>query len=526
VTGPGAVEPAEVGRTGAERVHGLGCDLTGLRVLVAGLGLSGFSAADALLERGAAVTVVDDTEPAEGSPAAERAQLLDVLGADLVLGERASALAGTAQEHVAGLDLVVASPGWRPSHPVLVAAEAAGVTVWGEVELAWRLQGPEGPPWLVVTGTNGKTTTVELLGHVLTAAGLRARTAGNIGTPLVDVVRDVGPDGRPLYDVLAVELSSFQLHLVRTVSPHASVCLNVAPDHLDWHGGWDAYRAAKGLVYERTRVACVHNLADPVTEELVREADVVEGCRAVGFGPGAPDVGDVGVVDGLLVDRAFIAERAHAAAELGSVADLVGLAGDPVPDHVVANALAAAALARSVGVPAEAVREGLRAATLPPHRAAPVATVAGVRYVDDSKATNPHAADASLGAAQDVVWIAGGLAKGATYDDLVARHASRLRAAVLIGADRDLVADALRRHAPQIPVRLVDPPDTGRVGALDAADTGRFMDDVVAAAASLAAPGSTVLLAPASASMDQFASYVARGEAFAAAVQRLAGSTT
>jgi UDP-N-acetylmuramoylalanine--D-glutamate ligase len=306
------------------------------------------------------------------------------------------------------------------------------------------------------------------------------------------------------------------------MAPHASACLNVAPDHLDWHGGWQAYRAAKGQVYERTRAVCVHNLADPVTEQLVREADVAEGCRAVGFGPAAPQVGDLGVVEGLLVDRAFIAERARTAAELGAVSDLVGLAGDPVPDHVVANALAAAALARSLGVPAEAVRDGLRAAQLPPHRAAPVATVAGVRYVDDSKATNPHAADASLGSATDVVWVAGGLAKGATYDDLVARHAHRLRAAVLIGADRDLVAQALRRHAPQIPVRLVDPPDTGHVGALDADAAGRFMDHVVAAAASLAAPGSTVLLAPASASMDQFRSYVARGEAFAAAVRRAA----
>ncbi|WP_340296237.1 glutamate ligase domain-containing protein, partial [Aquipuribacter hungaricus] len=178
---------------------------------------------------------------------------------------------------------------------------------------------------------------------------------------------------------------------------------------------------------------------------------------------------------------------------------------------------------RALGVPAEAVRDGLRGAALPPHRAAPLGEVAGVRYVDDSKATNPHAADASLGASTDVVWVAGGLAKGAAYDDLVRRHASRLRAAVLIGADRELVADALRRHAPEVPVRLVDPPDTGRVGALDSAGAARFMDLVVAEAAALAGPGSTVLLAPAAASMDQFASYVARGEAFAGAVRRAAG---
>ena len=509
-----------VGPTGADRVQGLGCDLSGLVAVVAGLGLSGFAAADALLERGATVTVVDDVVPVPGSAAAERARLLDLLGARLVVGP------GTTPDPaalVAGVDLVVASPGWRPGHPVLHAADLAGVTVWGEVELAWRLQGPDGPPWLVVTGTNGKTTTVELLGSVLRAAGLRARTAGNIGTPLLDVVRDVGPDGRSRVDVLAVELSSFQLHLIRSVSPYASVCLNLAPDHLDWHGGAQAYRDAKARVYERTQVACVYNLADPATAQMVREADVVDGCRAVGFGLGTPAAGDLGVVEDLLVDRAFVDERDRAAAELARVADLAGLAGSPVPAHVVVNALAAAALARALGVPAQAVRDGLRQAALPPHRAAPLGEVAGVRYVDDSKATNPHAADASLRAGHDVVWIAGGLAKGATYDDLVARHASRLRAVVLIGADRDLVAEALRRHAPDVPVRLVDPPDTDRVGALDTAGAARFMDLVLAEAAALAAPGSTVLLAPAAASMDQFASYVARGEAFAGAVRRATG---
>ncbi len=500
------------------RVDGLDCDLRGTAALVAGLGLSGFSAADALLERGCEVVVVDDTVPAPGSAAAERARLLEVLGARLVLGEDARRLADDPAAELAAVDLLIASPGWRPGHPVLLAAAAAGVTVWGEVELAWRLQGPDGPPWLVVTGTNGKTTTVELLGQILLAAGLRARTAGNIGTPLVDVVRD--PAG---YDVVAVELSSFQLHLVRTVAPFASACLNVAPDHLDWHGGPQAYRDAKAVVYARTRVACLHNLADPVTTGMVSEADVAEGCRAVGFGLGAPAAGDLGVVEGLLVDRAFILERDRAAAELSTVADLVALAGEPVPAHVVANALAAAALARSLGVPAAAVRDGLRAARLPPHRAAALGTVAGVRWVDDSKATNPHAADASLAASEQVVWVAGGIAKGADYDDLVHRHASRLLGAVLIGADRDLLAAALRRHAPQIPVVLVDPPDTGRVGPLDDADAGRFMDRVVAAAAALAVPGATVLLAPAAASMDQFTSYVARGDAFAGAVARAAG---
>jgi UDP-N-acetylmuramoylalanine--D-glutamate ligase len=459
-----------------------------LTVVVAGLGVSGFAAAEALLSLGATVLVVDE-RPAD--LVGDRARVLEVLGAQVRLGPAVLPPAA---------HLVVTSPGWRPDAPLLLAAAAAGVPVWGEVELAWRLRPPHDPaPWLAVTGTNGKTTTVRMLASMLTAAGRRSVAAGNVGTPVVEAVLAAEP-----YEVLALELSSFQLHWTRSMRPLAGAVLNVAPDHVDWHGSLSAYTADKGRVYENDRVACVYNVADPTTELLVREADVEEGCRAVGFTLGIPSAGMVGVVEDVLVDRAFLAQRRDSAVELAQVSDV-----EPFAPHNVANALAAAALARAYGVPARAVRDGLRAFRPDPHRIAFVASRSGVAYVDDSKATNPHAAAASLAAYPSVVWIAGGLAKGADFDDLVRRAAPGLRAAVLLGRDRQVIADALARHAPGLPVVEVDSSETD------------VMDLVVRAAARAAAPGDTVLLAPACASMDLFRDYAARGDAFAEAVHRL-----
>ena len=491
------------------RPDGAGWD--GLRVVVAGLGVSGFAAAVALAERGARVVAVDARD---GAGEQDRADLLRVLGADVRLGPDATA--ALPQVDGAAPELVVTSPGWRPSSPVLAAAADAGVPVWGEVELAWRMR-PEGAaPWLTLTGTNGKTTTVRMLTSILRAAGLRATAAGNVGTSLLEAVLD--PQG---HDVLAVELSSFQLHWSSSLGPRASACLNVAPDHVDWHGSMQAYAAAKGRVFENTEVACVYNVADPVTERLVREADVVEGCRAVGFTLGVPDVSMLGVVDDVLADRAFVDERATSAGELATLADLAA-GGAPVAPHTVANALAAAALARAHGVPASAVRDGLRDFTPDPHRIAQVAVSDGVTWVDDSKATNPHAAAASLAAFDSVVWVAGGLAKGADFGDLVATHARRLRAAVLIGTERGPLREALSRHAPDVRVVEVDGGDTAGMAHPRPADASRaVMDDAVRAASGLAHPGDTVLLAPACASMDQFRDYGARGEAFADAVRGL-----
>ena len=485
-----------------DRVAGLthrDADWAGLRALVTGLGVSGFAAADALLERGAEVTVVDATDPAPGSVMAERARILDLLGARLRHGPAAvPTLPDTA------IDLVVTSPGWRPDQPLLAAAAAAGIPVWGEVELAWRLRPREGAaPWLTVTGTNGKTTTVQMLASILRAAGLRACSAGNVGTPVLEAVMDPEP-----YDVIAVELSSFQLHWSHSLAPQASACLNIAPDHVDWHGSLDEYVAAKGKVYANTEVACVYNVQDERTRRLVEEADVQEGCRAIGFTLGIPGLSELGVVDDVLADRAFVEERRTAAAELATFDDLRGDAPEPAP-HLVANALAAAALARAHGVPASAVRAGLRAFVPEPQRIAEVGVVDGSRWVD-AKATNPHAARASLAAYDHVVWVAGGLLKGADVDELVAGAAERLRGVVLIGRDRAAIAQALARHAPDVPVVDVDRTDTGA------------MDLVVREARALAHEGDVVLLAPAAASMDMFADYGARGDAFVGAVNRLA----
>jgi len=487
-------DPGYEPRAGLRQLTHRDADWSALRILVTGLGVSGFAAADALSERGAIVTVVSaDATPAIG----ERARILEILDVDVRLGP----------EHLLdvpeGTELVVTSPGFRPDHPLLLAAAARGIPVWGEVELAWRMRAQSGAaPWITITGTNGKTTTVKMLACMLRAAGLRATSAGNVGTPLLEAVLHPDP-----YDVLAVELSSFQLHWQRSVAPFASVCLNVAPDHVDWHGSMDEYGLAKSKVYAGTRVACVYNVQDPATEQMVREADVVEGCRAVGFTLGVPGPSMVGLVDDVLADRAFVEQRRTSAAELATLADLQGDSPSVAP-HNVANALAAAALARAYGVGPLAVRDGLRAFVPDPHRIAEVATVDGVRFIDDSKATNPHAAGASLVSFEHVVWIAGGLLKGADVDALVLSVADRLRGVVLIGADREQIAAALRRHAPDVPV--VDVSDT---------DTG-VMDLVVARAGDLAQPGDVVLLAPAAASMDMFANYGERGDAFAAAVHR------
>ncbi|MEV6023114.1 UDP-N-acetylmuramoyl-L-alanine--D-glutamate ligase [Streptomyces sp. NPDC052036] len=467
-------------------------DWQGKHVTVAGLGVSGVPAAKVLHGLGARVTVVNDGDDEQ---ARAQAAELRALGITVRLGDGATLPEGT--------ELIVTAPGWKPDKPLFTAAAEAGVPVWGDVELAWQLRetpsGRPAVPWLAVTGTNGKTTTVQMLASILKAAGLRTAAVGNIGVSLLDAVL-----GEEQYDVLAVELSSYQLHWAPSLRAHSAVVLNLAPDHLDWHGSMEAYAADKGRIYEGNRVACVYNVADKATEDLVREADVEEGCRAIGFTLGTPGPSQLGVVDGILVDRAFVEDRHKNAQELAEVSDV-----NPPAPHNVANALAAAALARAFGVPAHAVRDGLRSFTPDAHRIAHVADVDGVAYIDDSKATNTHAAEASLAAYESIVWIAGGLAKGATFDELVAGAAKRLRGVVLIGADRALIREALARHAPEVPVVDLEQTDTGAMRA------------AVREARRLAGPGDTVLLAPACASMDMFANYNKRGDAFAEAVREL-----
>jgi UDP-N-acetylmuramoylalanine--D-glutamate ligase len=463
-------------------------DWSAIHAVVAGIGVAGFACADQLVHLGARVTVVD---AADGERQRERADVLGVVGATVRLGD------GDTLPQEA--DVLVVSPGLPPSAPIILAAQTQGVPVWGELELAWRLRGENPAAWLMVTGTNGKTTTTLMLESILRAAGLRTASVGNIGVSLVDAVMD--PNG---FDVFAVEVGAPQLPFLHSASPVASVCLNLAADHVDLFGSYDAYRTAKARIYSNTQIAAVYNVQDPETEKMVEEADVVEGCRAIGFTLGMPGRSMMGVVEDILVDRAFIENRADAALELGSV-ELV----KPFAPHNVANALAAAALARAYGVPATAVAEGLTSFQAAGHRIATVADHDGIRWVDDSKATNCHAAQTSLLAYESVVWIAGGMAKGQEFDELVQLTGSRMRGVVLLGVDREKIREAFVRHAPDVPIAEVLRTDTGA------------MDDVVLAAAAMATAGDTVLLAPGCASWDMFRDYAHRGDAFADSINRL-----
>ncbi len=470
-------------------------DWPSANVVVAGLGVSGFAAADGLMSLGANVTVLDESELH-----ADKAALLTHLDVKVVLGKGATASLPP------GTDLVVTSPGWRPTAPLLRQAAAEGIPVWGETELAWRMMQPDRVvPWLGVTGTNGKTTTTQMLESILIADGRRAAAVGNIGRPIIEAILDETP-----YDVFAVELSSFQLHWMNNVNLHSAVVLNVHPDHLEWYGGDDpmaAYLADKAKIYEGVTNSCVYNVAEPATEKMVEEADVVEGARAIGFTLGTPAMSMLGIVDDLIVDRAFVPQRRDSALELAKVSDV-----QPYAPHNVANALAAAALARSFGVSAKAVSQGLRSLNLAGHRIQKIAEDSGIVYVDDSKATNPHAANSAMQAYDSFVWIAGGQAKGTTFDDLIERHRDKMRGAVVIGVDRHLIAESLARHAPDVPVKVLDNTHT------------EVMDEVVELAAGMARPGDTVLLSPGCASLDMFDSYSARGDRFAEAVQQyLAG---
>jgi len=463
-------------------------DLYGAAVLVAGARVTGRAILAALTPLGVRATLTDDSPSALTAYAQSGVAVID---------------AANAADQITAYDLVVTSPGLPPTAPVLAAAAAAGVPIWGDVELAWQLDnsGRYGPPrrWLVVTGTNGKTTTTSMLHAMLVAAGRRALLCGNIGDPVLDVLDQPA-------DLLAVELSSFQLHWAPSLRPEAGVVLNVAEDHLDWHGTMDAYARDKAGVLDG-RVAVV-GLDDPVAAGLLAAAAAPV---RVGFRLGEPAPGELGVRDGVLVDNAFGEQVALAEAASIPVAGPVG----------VLDALAAAALARAVDVPPQAIADALAGFRVGRHRAEVVDVVDGVTYVDDSKATNPHAAQASIAAYPRVVWIAGGLLKGASVDELAAAVANRLVGAVLIGRDRTLIRDALSRHAPDVPVvEVVTGEDSGVQGEIEDSVT-RLMAAVIDAARGLAGPGDTVLLAPAGASFDQFSSYGQRGDAFASAVAAL-----
>ena len=448
----------------------------GQRFLILGAGVTGSAVAASLRSRGGLVTIADDNANDAVKP-----ESIDP----------------------SDFDAVVISPGWRQDHPLVLKVLASGLNILNEIDLAWQIRNEVAPgqKWLALTGTNGKTTTVEMVAKILQTAGLKAVACGNVGDTVIEAV-----DRKDPYDYLILELSSFQLHWAEQAEFVAAAILNIADDHLDWHGTFDAYADAKFSILDRADVAVLN--ADD--QEVVTRANRFTG-RKVFFSLDTPAPGEIGVVEELLVDRAFVSDPMEAA----MICELKDIT--PTVPHNVSNALAAAALARSVGVAHENIQKALQEFKPGRHRIETIFERDSISWVDDSKATNPHAASASLMSHLSVVWIAGGLAKGADMDSLVQRCKGRIKAAILIGADRHLIADALQNYAPEIPQILVDAPaDYSRGG-----DSNSLMEAVVSQAATLVAPGDAVLMAPACASMDQFISYADRGDRFAAAVRKV-----
>jgi UDP-N-acetylmuramoylalanine--D-glutamate ligase len=456
-------------------------NLTGESVLILGAGVTGIAVARSLCAKGASILLADDhVETAEG---------FTVLKSDLA--------------EVDGLSFIVISPGWKESHPLIAKARAAGIRLVNEVDLAWsfRAELVPGQRWIALTGTNGKTTTVEMAAAMLRAGGVSAIACGNVGTTVIESVESVEK-----YEVLVLELSSFQLHWIQEASFVAVAILNIAQDHLDWHGSFTEYARVKGSILDRASTGIL-NSADL---EVVNQAAHWQG-RKVFFSLDTPAPGEIGVVEDLLVDRAFVSDPQEAAM-LAEVIDV-----KPTVPHNVANALAAAGLVRALGVTPEAIRSALQNFSLGRHRIEEVANINGISWVNDSKATNPHATAASLNSALSSIWVAGGLAKDSDMRELVTKCKSRIKVAILIGTDRELIAEQLRLQAPEIEIIYIDAPSSYQKGGTD----NSLMEAVVSAAAECAKAGDRVLLAPACASMDQFISYSDRGDRFAAAVKKV-----
>jgi UDP-N-acetylmuramoylalanine--D-glutamate ligase len=452
-------------------------NFSGKKVLILGAGVTGLAVARSLTSRGAQISLADD-------------QVTEVSGFEV----------GPASSFkVRNFDSLVISPGWRADHPLIVEALSQGIELLNEVDLAWQLRGELVPNqrWIALTGTNGKTTTVEMAAAMLRAGGISAIACGNVGLTVIESVES--PDK---YEVLALELSSFQLHWMREASFVSVAILNIAQDHVDWHGDFEAYAQAKMSILDRASTAIVNG----DDSEVVTRVTHWQG-RKVFFSLDTPGPGEIGVVEELLIDRAFVTDPQEAA----MIAELVDVI--PTVPHNVANALAAAGLARAVGVNHESIQEALKSFKLGRHRIESILFKDGINWIDDSKATNPHAAAASLLATLSAIWIAGGLAKGAQMSELIARCKSRIKVAILIGTDRELIAAQLRIQAPHVEIVLVDEPATYTRGG----DDNSLMETVVKAAKVRAVAGDTVLLAPACASMDQFLSYADRGDRFARA---------
>ena len=446
----------------------LTADLSGRAILVVGAGVTGKALKDFCQAHGARVSLLD-----------ERAE-------------------GAVRQVPEFVDFAIVSPGWKHDHPIIKELKERSIPSMSEIDFAWRMKKVIAPNqrWIALTGTNGKTTTIQMVESIFRSAGIRGVACGNVGRTVIESID-------PALDFLAIELSSFQIAWSNEPVFEEIAILNISPDHIDWHGTFEAYRDAKLKLISLSKRAFI-NIGDATLSRAwpeLHESDK----EIIGFHLGTPAVGEVGLVEELIVDRAMVSDPMSAE---------VLVEVDQLPSrapHNIANAMAAAMLAKGLGVSNEAITLGLKTFVLDEHRLQVVGEFSGVRWVDDSKATNPHAAMAALFAFPSAIWIAGGLAKGAKMDELVRATHSHIRAAILIGTDAPLIGDELRKVKPDLKIVEIEPGLRGK----------DVMEKVVLLAKNLASRGDTVLLAPACASMDQFSSYKERGELFQSAIREL-----
>ncbi|MDP8956323.1 MAG: UDP-N-acetylmuramoyl-L-alanine--D-glutamate ligase [Actinomycetota bacterium] len=458
----------------------------GLRAVVAGFGVSGRAAVSVLAEEGASVLV---TESRSFEEIQALAMTADEGDAPLTVPPGVTFEGGGHRnEHLDGADVLVVSPGVPEHAPIVQRALSGGIPVWSELEIGARLCRA---PIVAVTGTNGKTTTVELIASMMRTAGLTARACGNVGYPFSLAAHQS-------HDALAVEASSFQLRFHHSLHPKVSVLLNLAEDHLDWHGSFEAYADAKARIFALQSPPDVHigNRDDPRASQVSDTAP----CAVRWFRSGPPHEDDVGVVDDHVIAR--IESSAAAAMNGRSLEGEIDL-GTPRSraPAFVADAAAAAAAALAFGIPADPVRDAIASFTPLPHRGAVVAEVESVRFIDDSKATNPHAALAALDGLDRVVLIAGGLAKGVDLRPL-AQAAPHLSSVVAIGEAAPAIAEVFHGL---VPVELAS-----------------SLEEAVEIAFERAPRDGSVVLAPACASQDMFRDYRERGLRFAAAAASVA----
>jgi UDP-N-acetylmuramoylalanine--D-glutamate ligase len=465
----------------------------GLHAVVVGFGVSGRAAAKALAEEGAVVRVSEARGPdelAQDESARRTSNDADGTGGPEIEIPAAVEVStgGHRPEHLDGADVVVASPGVPEHAPILQWAGDRGVPVWSELEVGARLCRV---PVVAVTGTNGKTTTVEMIAAMMRAAGLAAEACGNVGYPFSLAARE-------RYDALAVEASSFQLRFQESLHPRVSVLLNVAPDHLDWHGSFDAYTEAKARIFARQSPPDVHvgNRDDPHAARVSRRAR----CVRRWFRLGEPEDGEVGATAAGILARMPAASINGAQKSATEEPVDLGLPPSNAPAFVI-DAAAAGAAGLSFGLPIEAIRRTVASFEPLPHRGGLVGEVDSVRFLDNSKATNPHAALAALEGFDHIVLIAGGLAKGVDLSPL-AQAAARLAGVIAIGTAAPDIAAVFKNLVP--------------------VDIAGSMEDAVRLAWERSPKNGTVILAPACASQDMFRDYRERGEQFAAAVSSLA----